>query len=194
MPLGLGQESQERRRLLVVAARFSRRRNLDPAVGAALAFLHGREVQRLAGLVGQLHMDPELSKFSSASFPLHVTSATTSVMVRPWLSTIGFSSFSWRMLRSHPGLGCGLTPITPSGMRTRTFSVAEPSQPCGTLMKVLKKLSAGASLRSSVAWAYAGCAEIMTAAAVAARNVRDIQVSSQERRFPAFRLAHAGDT
>src|SRR2546425_4516821 len=91
-------------------------------------------------------------------------------MVRPWLSTIGVASFSLRMASSQPGLGCGFTPITPSGMRTRTLSVAAPSQPCGTLTAVLKKLSAGASFGTSVAWALAGSAAAIAATATAVES------------------------
>ena len=36
-----------------------------------------------------------------------------------------------------PALGIGLTAITPSGIRTRTPSVALPSQPCGILRTAL---------------------------------------------------------
>jgi hypothetical protein len=36
------------------------------------------------------------------------------------------------MLSCQPGLGIGLTPMTPSGMRMRIEVVAAPSQPCGT--------------------------------------------------------------
>src|SRR5262249_12674440 len=60
MPLRFGQESQERRRFLVVGARLAGGRYFDPAVHAVLAFLHGREIQRLARPVGKAHVDAEL--------------------------------------------------------------------------------------------------------------------------------------
>src|SRR6266540_407220 len=65
LPLRLRQEPEERRRLLVVAARFAGGRDLDPAVHALLAFLHGREIERLARLVGSFMWIPNWSKFSS---------------------------------------------------------------------------------------------------------------------------------
>ena len=51
---------------------------------------------------------------------------------------------------SQPGFICGLTEVRPSGILTRTATVDEPSQPCGTRKAMRKKLSADASFGLAV--------------------------------------------
>ena len=109
--------------------------NLDPAVHALLAFLHDREIDRLAGfeLVGERAREHELV-VDRRRRACRRTTRPRSRLRSPWrrAASQGLAYSPLTMSSFQPGFGIGLTAMTPAGMRTRIAVVAEPSQPCGT--------------------------------------------------------------
>src|SRR6516162_717004 len=89
---------------------------------------------------------------------------------------MGVASFSAKVVSVQPYFGIGFARITPSGMRTRRPTVAEPAQPCGTTKTSLKLELAGALSVSSSTWAKAGAAARSMAARLAADRNNFINV------------------
>jgi hypothetical protein len=76
--------------------------------------------------------------------------------VLPWASWIGSSSATINLSTSYSGLRVGVTDRICSGICTATLVVAEPSQPCGTLIVAMVKAPAVTVSGETVTWAWAG--------------------------------------
>ena len=131
------QQLDARRRLLEIAGGFASRRNLDPAADTGLAFLNHREIQHSSGLelAGEISADHELvvlavTQLSSPGDFLHAFGDLVAVIGDRLVVFRGDD------VELPPGLGVGVTSMTPAGISTRSLTVGEPLQPCGTLKTV----------------------------------------------------------
>ena len=109
------------------------RRDLDPALGAVLAFLDDREGERLAGrLRGDAGAEDEFVVEGVGQLAAAPDDLLDALGDRLAVQVVALGVGAASVVSVQPAFGIGRTSMIVSGIWMRTVFVASPLQPCGT--------------------------------------------------------------